>query len=314
VSQWQKYDYAPVDDSRFAHYGTGILTGAVLGVDIDAPDPEVVRDLLTWLLKRYGVVPVRFGNKPKALALYRAAQPPMTKRQTPVYKRGDLKGKVEVLARGQQFVAYAVHPETKQPYEWRGGDPLTVSVEKLPVLTPEQVSEIIEHCGARLAQWGEGPAPAPRASPEQLDTALFPPRSPVVAENDALIIQRQPVTRAELLRALADLAKYDQGDYDSWREIGQIIHHETGGSDEGLEIFIKYSRTLSGFYAGAEAGEEGCRRRWRSFGRSGAKPVTFGTLIHRLATLRATRGPEKRASWRNQRGIPSGVREESGRP
>jgi Primase C terminal 2 (PriCT-2) len=69
----------------------------------------------------------------------------------------------------------------------------------------------------------------------------------------------------------------------------RIIHHETGGSNVGLKMFIAYSRCLSGFYDGAEAGEEECIRKWASFGRSGAKPVTFGTLIHKLTTLRATR-------------------------
>ena len=288
VRRWQKYEYSPADDARFADWGTGILTGEVLGIDIDVPDVEVVKDLLAWLLTTYGVAPVRFGNKPKGLVLYKAVEPGMRKRQTPVFKRGELKGKVEVLARGQLFVGYAIHPETRKPYEWRGGDPLTVPAAALPALTPEQVVEIIEHCAARLAQWGTGPAPASPVSPEQLGAAFLPPRGVVAAENDALITQRQPATRAELLRALADLAKYDQGDYDSWREIGQIIHHETGGSDAGLEIFIKYSRTLSGFYAGAEAGDEGCRAKFRSFGRSGARPVTFATLVHRLTRLRAS--------------------------
>jgi len=111
LPKWQKYEYAPDADARFADCGTGILTGDVLGVDIDVPDVEVVKELLTWLLKTYGMAPVRFGNKPKTLALYRAARPEsQRKMQTAVYKRGELKGKVEVLAKGQQFVAYAIHP------------------------------------------------------------------------------------------------------------------------------------------------------------------------------------------------------------
>ena len=319
LPKWQRYAYTPADDARFADCGTGILTGDVLGVDIDVPDAAVVNELLTWLHTTYGAAPVRFGNKPKALVLYRAASPAQTKKQTAVYKRGQLKGKVEVLAKGQQFVAYAIHPDTKQPYEWRGGDPLTVSVDKLPMLTGEQVSEIIAHCAALLAQWGEGPAPAlPAPSqlgaaflPSQLGAAFLPPRGVIAADNDALIIQRQPVTRTELRRALADYAQFDVGDYDSWREVGQIIHHETGGSNEGLEIFIKYSRCLSGFKTGAEAGEDGCRAKWRSFGRSGAKPLTFGTLIYKLTTLRATRAPEKGGDLEGpERSIPEQVRAE----
>jgi hypothetical protein len=287
LPRWQKYDYTPADDARFVDCGTGILTGDVLGVDIDVPDVDLVKDLLGWLLRRYDVAPVRYGNKPKTLALYRAALPGQRKAQTTVYKRGALKGKVEVLARGQQFVAYAIHPTTKRPYEWRGGDPLTVPANKLPVLTGEQVSEIIEHGAALLALWGEGTAPAqPDLSLGGAFTARGPGFDGAMVDNDALKTQIPPVTVADLTRALADYAEFDVGDYDSWREVGAVIHHETGGSEAGLELFIRYSRTLTGFYDGPEAGEKGCRTRWRSFGRSGARPVTFGTLVHGLATLR----------------------------
>jgi Primase C terminal 2 (PriCT-2)/Bifunctional DNA primase/polymerase, N-terminal len=290
LPKWPSYTYTPSDDARFADCGTGILTGDVLGVDIDIPDAEVVKELLTCLLSTYGTAPLRIGNKPKVLALYRAPAPGQRKAQTAVYKHADgRKAKVEVLAEGQQLVAYAIHPDTKQPYTWHNGDPLNISAADLPVLTEKQVAEIMERCAARLAQWGTGAAPV-QPAPSQLGAAFLPPRGVIAADNDALIIQRQPATRAELTRALADYAEFDVGDYESWREAGAIIHHETAGSADGLELFIEYSRCLSGFYAGVEAGEKGCRTKWRSFGRSGAKPVTFGTLIYKLTTLRATRG------------------------
>ncbi|MFI4869643.1 MAG: PriCT-2 domain-containing protein [Steroidobacterales bacterium] len=294
LSKWQKYMYSGADDPKFADCGTGILTGGVLAIDIDVPDVEVVKDLLTWLLKTYGMAPVRYGNKPKALALYRAAQPAQRKAQTAVYKRDKLKGKVEVLAKGQQFVAYAVHPETGKPYEWAGADPLTVRTSQLPALTAEQVAEIIRHCEQRLAQWGTSSAPvfAPDPSLGAAFSAPGPGFNGALADNDALKTQRAPVTMAELTRALADYAEFDADDYDSWREVGAIIHHETGGNEAGLDLFIKYSRCLSGFYAGAEAGEEGCRAKWRSFGRTGAQPVGFGTLIYKLTMLRASHSAE----------------------
>jgi putative DNA primase/helicase len=310
LPQWQRYAYTPADDASFADCGTGILTGDVLGVDIDLPDVAVVKELLTWLLQTYGTAPVRFGNKPKTLALYRAARAgSQRKMQTAVYKRGELKGKIEVLAKGQQFVAYAIHPDTKQPYEWRGGDPLTVPAADLPVLTEKQVAEIIEHCAARLAQWGTGAAAA-QPVPSQLGAA-FVPRGVGAAENDALITQRQPVTRAELTSALADLAEYDLSAWDSWVRVGAAIHHETGGSDDGLELFIKYSRALSGFYMGTAPGEKGCVTRWLSFGKGGHKPVTFGSLVHMVQQQRAMEtGSEEGGDLEGpERSIPEQVRE-----
>jgi len=289
LPRWHKYDYTPADDARFADCGTGILTGDVLGVDIDVPDVDVVKDLLGWLLRTYGMAPVRVGNKPKLLLLYRAALPGQRKAQTAVYRRGELKSKVEVLATGQQFVAFHVHPDTGLPYTWLGAHPLTTPASALPVLTAQQVGEIIAHCEQRLSQWGTSAIPAPGSSLGAAFSKPGPGCDGAMVDNDALKTQRAPVTMAELKRALADYAEFDAGDYDSWREVGAVIHHETGGSDAGLDLFIKYSRCLSGFYAGAEAGEQGCDAKWRSFGRSRAKPVTFGTLVHRLTALKATR-------------------------
>ena len=63
-----------------------------------------------------GDAPVRFGQAPKRLRVYRTAEP-FTKLSTAGYRLpGDEPGakahKVEILAAGQQFVAYGVHPDT----------------------------------------------------------------------------------------------------------------------------------------------------------------------------------------------------------
>jgi len=295
LPKWQHYVYTPTDDARFADCGVGILTGDVLGVDIDIPDASVVKELTMWLVNTYGAAPVRVGNKPKLLLLYRAALPGQRKAQTPVYERGGLRGKVEVLATGQQFVAFHIHPGTQQPYEWWGADPLSIPASRLRALTGEQVSEIIRHCDLRLARWGTSSAPT-RGCGRPLGAAFRRPGpgfKGALADNEALKTKKTPVSMAQLARALADYSDFDASDYDSWLEAGAVIHHETGGTDAGLDLFIKYSRCLTGFYSGAEAGEEGCRAKWRSFGQSCASPVTFGTLVHRLAVLETTRRQEQ---------------------
>ena len=39
--------------------------------------------------------------------------------------------KIELLADGQQIVAFGLHPDTKKPYSWFGGTPETISHEEL---------------------------------------------------------------------------------------------------------------------------------------------------------------------------------------
>jgi Primase C terminal 2 (PriCT-2)/Bifunctional DNA primase/polymerase, N-terminal len=75
---------------------------------------------------------------------------------------------------------------------------------------------------------------------------------------------------------LRELVKHcDPNDYDTWIRVGTALHHETGGSAEGMAIFNKWS----------EGGEsyKGLREieyKWRSFRSSVGRPSTVGTLIH----------------------------------
>jgi putative DNA primase/helicase len=67
------------------------------------------------------------------------------------------------------------------------------------------------------------------------------------------------------------------------------LHHETGGHEDGLEQWVKWSSTAENF------DEAECRRKWASFGRNTGEKVTVGT-IYDLA---------KKTGWKNP-GISSG--------
>lgn len=89
--------------------GVGIATGAVVGIDIDILDGALAIQLAELATSMLGDTPcLRIGRAPKRLLVYRAATPFAGRKRLPL----------EVLARGQQFVAHAVHPDTRQPYAW----------------------------------------------------------------------------------------------------------------------------------------------------------------------------------------------------
>ncbi|MBF0171498.1 MAG: hypothetical protein HQK87_10510, partial [Nitrospinae bacterium] len=46
---------------------------------------------------------------------------------------------LEVLCQGQQFVAYAIHPETGQPYQWPGRCLTEIVLEELPETSEREV-------------------------------------------------------------------------------------------------------------------------------------------------------------------------------
>src|SRR5690606_1263030 len=89
--------------------------------------------------------------------------------------------RVEVLGRGQQFVAYHVHPDTGRPYEWTDllGGLEYVRADGLPVLTEAQVR-------AALAAFDEMAADSLQAHPggPAAGSAPAAPRERTPAEDE----------------------------------------------------------------------------------------------------------------------------------
>jgi len=152
---------------QFADDFTGILTRNCPAVDIDVSDPELVREVERIVLDVVGrpeATPlIRVGNAPRALLPFRT-ESPFPKQATgefelttdPVTNGKRKPSKVEVLADGQQFVAFAFHPDTRRPYSWLDGrDPLKVARDELPLLNQEQAIEIVRRADELLAKHGD---------------------------------------------------------------------------------------------------------------------------------------------------------------
>lgn len=75
---------------------------------------------------------------------------------------------------------------------------------------------------------------------------------------------------------IAELLKHidpDEG-YENWLHILMAVHHETGGSDEGLEIVVAWSSKGQKY-----KGPKEIENKWRSFNQDSATTYTMGTLI-----------------------------------
>lgn len=64
--------------------------------------------------------------------------------------------------------------------------------------------------------------------------------------------------------------------YQDWVQVLMGLHHETAGSDEGLELADAWSRRAANY-----GGRDDVEVKWRSFEKGSARPVTIGTLILR---------------------------------
>lgn len=98
-----------------------------------------------------------------------------------------------------------------------------------------------------------------------------PTPKPVPSSTDLSDLFREPADRAEIQRALACIT-LEKGDYFKWLEIGQAIHSDFWGSDEGLAVWNTWSATQIGY-----KGIKELRQKWKSFKRGG---ITIGTLFH----------------------------------
>ena len=66
---------------------------------------------------------------------------------------------MEILADGQQFVGFGIHPDTLAPYQWPERSPLDIPVAEVPLVTlamleqfVTEAEQILRAAGARTAR------------------------------------------------------------------------------------------------------------------------------------------------------------------
>lgn len=168
----------------------GLGCGRVIGVDIDHLDAAMSHRIREAALEELGETSlIRIGQAPKQLLVYRTDDKIDTARSSAV----------EILARGSQFVALGLHPDTGQPYYWPDATPVDTDWADLPLVRRadlnrflQRVSEII---GSEL--FAElGPPAANDNRPKRKLSAGSKPA--VVRDAGGIVIDR----REEFLRAV----------------------------------------------------------------------------------------------------------------
>ncbi|MGX5723305.1 bifunctional DNA primase/polymerase, partial [Shinella zoogloeoides] len=172
IPGWSSLQAGPADikswERAYAdHQNTGVLTGHVVAIDVDALDQGVCDALVDRLLEipDAGLAPCRTGMAPKCLFVFRS-HAPKQKQKTGDYLVNGLKCQVEVLAAGQQFVAFGEHPDIRRPYVWSGGDLLSIPFADLPEIAEADLDAFLSDAEAILAAAGTPlRPPAPKREP-----------------------------------------------------------------------------------------------------------------------------------------------------
>ena len=271
LDNWQTARLGAADLTRYPNHGVGVLCGQgaqpVAAIDVDTTDGALAARFVAWCQEHLGATCERVGNAPKILLAYRAASEGWGKATGAWFEDlGGARHRLEVLGKGQQFVAYHIHPDTGEPYEWvdffggldamRAGD--------LPIITEAQVEEALQVFEAMAEEAGLVRVSGSKTKAGGMTSA------PV---DDPLMAYEPPVG-IDLSEARRLVAYVDNEDYDTWLKVGMSLHHEFDGSVAALDLWDEWSSTASNY-----ASREDLEKRWDSFGRSGRNPTTARWLL-----------------------------------
>lgn len=224
---------------------TGILTDGLRAIDIDVDDAEIAARCRSIVAQQLGEAPIRMRrNSPRCLMLYRAA----TGTPSKIVVAGDA-GKVEVLGRGQQFVAFGRHPSGAS-LEWFPNAPGSEPLDALPAITEEALFDVLDQIAPLI-----GATSTTRHNGE--DHSSSDP-------------QADPLRIAAALNVIPNNS---HADWEHWNRVGMAIWRSTGGSEIGREAWHAWSgRNASYSYQETEG-------RWRHYFTSPPTEIGAGTLF-----------------------------------
>lgn len=282
LAGWQNARLSAADAARYPEHGLGVLCGQgehpVVGIDLDVSHPAINTALVSWCENHLGYSPQRVGDDPRILLAYRASCAGWSKGRSiqwfdptdPVKASGKRNvQQVEILSLGQQFVAYHVHPDTHNEYDWVDmlGGLLGTAAHELPVITEDQLDALLVEVsrlvrstpGLRVE--GTADAPAVRSSSADDDLSSLSTRV------------GKPFDEVE------DIVGYlpnDGDSYDMWLNVGAALHHEFFGTpheQQALQLWRDY---------GARSAKDDPKQydyKWRSFGKNTGRSTTLRWLL-----------------------------------
>jgi len=235
---------------------TGLLCGTLVGIDIDVLDHQHAHRVTCIATEMLGMTPAcRIGRAPKILLIFRTDEP-FDKIQTPEFHMLDgTVARVEILATGQQFVAFGIHPDTKVPYYWPECSPLDVPLHALPPVTKERCAAFIAAAEKYLRKVG-GYSTADRREIER-------------EGRKAAGLKRNQAPSRELVEEAVAHIPNDDLPYDDWIKVGLALYAALG--PDGCDLWESWSSRAD------KNDPEYTAEKWGSF--SSVRSVTVGTLF-----------------------------------
>lgn len=271
LDNWQTARLGASDLTRYPQHGVGVLCGQgaqpVAAIDVDTTDAGLASRFVEWCQEHLGLTCERVGFAPKILLVYRAEAEGWGKATGAWFEDlGGARHRLEVLGKGQQFVAYHIHPDTGVPYEWVDlfGGLEAMRTGDLPVITEAQVEEALQVFEQMADEAG-----LVRVSGSKNKAGGM-----TSAPSDDPLMAYEPPVGIDMAEAKRLVGYVDNEDYDTWLKVGMSLHHEFDGDVGALDLWDEWSSTATNY-----ASREDLEKRWDSFGRSGRNPTTARWLL-----------------------------------
>lgn len=228
---------------------SGILCSKTHAFDIDILHPEAAQEIEDLTRERYeerGVFLVRIGRAPKRAILFRTDKP-FDKIVEKLIAPDGSEQKLEFLADGQQLAAFVIHPDTRRPYVWHGGEPGEVRWEDLPAIYDDGARGLVDDAIAILERHGyrrKIKPPKPTA-PDGTERADWSDLIANVIDHDALTSLGAVLVRSgmhegaavNLMRALVDAAPGDPAEpFRKMRRLGEIPSIVSSGAEKFARV------------------------------------------------------------------------------
>ena len=263
VPRWQERAFRP--DDFLPSSNIGILTGhGVALLDIDVTDKEKADAIVKEFIDRFedrGEILIRTGLAPKVGIPIRA--PSGMKKKAVKLDGGH---QIEVLATGQQFVAYGLHPSGPM-YEWDNyGSLIDHRAEDLPELTESEINAFLD--------WAS----------EAYGNRETPPDGTARSQGLKVAVRHGTMDREiiSLLRSRRNTLA--TGSYVDWRNIGFGTRYKYRGTEfetEAYDAFVVFSMN----WENGTTRREDIDKLWKSERDGDGKRIGPGTAIQILRRL-----------------------------
>lgn len=258
LRDWPSLKIAPEDASEYFAIGTGVGVGAdsVPGLDVDIEDRKVTAAVIGFFDERYGEAPIRVGRAPRVFIPCSPNACASLSQWPKIEIKDAAGGSVGSISpychKGQQWVAYHIHPRTLKPYEWKRGTLLNYSLSDFPEPEESDYLALIDLIKSRFPKFSVKSGRLKNSGTRNPSSD----ESAILAKLDSSPLEGYSASRIDD----EALTFIDSDDYEQWVMVGMALHHQFSGTEEGFNLYNSWS-SKSDKYTGSSA----VRRKWKSF-------------------------------------------------